>query len=183
MQLRGASWSVLACVSMLFATSLVASGEEVYVATLTSPKGLGKKTAKLTLTIRQRTSEDERAELGKILQEQGSEAAFEALRKLDRGTAKIMGGVESPIDYFYVHPGKNGAQVVIITAHPLYFPEDTPNVIPEGPVGLIHLTLNSAGKGSGTMADAHRVRLTDSGTFEVEGKAMQIDLDAVQQVR
>lgn len=186
MQVLRARWVVailVASTSTLFAGSLSASAEEVYEANLTAAKGLGKKTAKLTVTIRERTSDDERAELGKILREQGSEAAFAAFRKIEHGTAKIIGGLESPINYFYVYPGHNGARVVIIMAHPLYFPEDTPNVIPSGPVGLISLSLNNAGKGRGTMAEAQKIRFTDSGTFEVEGQAMSIDLEDVQRVR
>jgi hypothetical protein len=56
-------------------------------------------------------------------------------------------------------------------------------VIPQGPVGLISLTLSTAGKGRGTMAEAQKVRVTDSGTFEVEGQATQIDLQDVERVR
>jgi hypothetical protein len=185
MQVRRARPSVLACVAILFSVtvSVAASAEEVYVANLTSPKGLGKKTARLTVTIRERTPDEERAGLIKVLQEQGSEAAFVAIRKIEHGTAKITGGVESPVNYFYVYPGQNGARVVIITAHPLYFPEDRPNVIPEGPVGLIELSLDNVGKGRGTMAESVRARVTESGGFEVEGQAMRVDLQDVQQVR
>jgi hypothetical protein len=190
MQVRRARWWVLVWVAAtFFAASLsdlfasAASADEVYVANLTAPKGLGKKTAQLRLTIRERTSEEERATLGKILREQSSEAAFAAVRKIEHGTANIIGGVESPINYFYVFPGQNGARAIIIMAHPLYFPEDTPDVIPQGPVGLISLSLSNAGKGRGTMAEAEKVSVTDSGTFEVEGQATQIDLEDVVRVR
>jgi hypothetical protein len=173
-----------------FATALVvaslgasAGAEEVYTANLTAPKGLGKKTAELTLTITERTPDEERAELRKVLDEQGSEAAFATLRRLDRGTAKITGGVTSRIDYFFVHPGQNGAQVVILLANPLYFPGDTPNRIPEETIGLIHITLNNAGKGRGTLAEASKIRYTESGTFEVEGHPTQISLDDIRRIR
>src|SRR3990172_5281314 len=81
----------------LLAAGTLASAEEVYTATLTAAKGLGKKTAELTVTITSRTSEEDAVKLQKILQEQGSDAAIQELRKFDRGVAKITGGPPSTI--------------------------------------------------------------------------------------
>ncbi|HJS74674.1 MAG TPA: hypothetical protein VJ921_10325 [Vicinamibacteria bacterium] len=163
-----------------------ASAEEVYTATLTSARGLGKKTAQLVVTVTSRTSDEEAAELQKILKEQGSEAAVTAVRKYDRGVAKIVGGPSSPIRHMRSHPGQNGARVVIITDSPLYFPEDapSPSMISKSSVGLIELVVDNTGKGRGNMVEAVKVNITEDGVFQVATPGgTKIDLENVQQQR
>ncbi|HLE70853.1 MAG TPA: hypothetical protein VJH87_14330 [Vicinamibacteria bacterium] len=173
----------------LLAAGTLASAEEVYTATLTAAKGLGKKTAELTVTITSRTSEEDAAMLQKILQEQGSDAAIEAIRRFDRGVAKITGGPSSPIRHVRAHPGQNGSRVIIITDGPLYFPEDTPSpsTISKGSkssVGLIELVVDNTGKGRGNMVEALKVNVTPDGVFQVVTPgATKIDLENVQQKR
>lgn len=163
----------------------VASAEEVYTATLTSPKGLAKKkTATLTVTIHERTTEADAEKLRKVYDEGGSDAFFEAVRQFDQGLAKITGGVESPIRFVRVYPGQNGVRVVIITDGPLYFPEDTPDVLPKGPLGIIHMVVTNAGTGRGALASAVKLRVTREGTYEVEAaQNAPIDLEDVKQVK
>src|SRR3990172_10220535 len=105
----------------LLVSGTFASAEEVYTATLTAARGLGRKTAELTVTITSRTSEEDAAKLQKILQEQGSDAAIEEIRQFDRGVAKITGGPSSPIRHVRAHPGQNGSRGLIITPGPPYF--------------------------------------------------------------
>ncbi len=173
-------------VSGLLFAATAASAEEVYTATLTSARGLGKKTAELTLTITSRTSEEEAARLQKILQEQGSDAAVLELRKFDRGIAKITGGPSSPIRHMRSHVGENGARVIIITDGPLFFPEDapSPSAVAKTSIGLIELVVDNTGKGRGNMVEALKVNLTPDGVFQVVTPgATKIDLENVQQKR
>jgi hypothetical protein len=170
----------------LLVAGTLASAEEVYTATLTSARGLGKKTAELTLTVTSRTTEEEAAKLQKILQEQGSDAAVAELRKFDRGVAKITGGPSTPIRHMRSHVGQNGARVIIITDSPLYFPEDapSPSSISKSSVGLIELVVDNTGKGRGNMVEALKVNLTADGVFQVVTPgATKIDLENVQQKR
>ena len=173
-------------VSGLLVAASAASAQEVYTATLTSARGLGKKTAELTLTITSRTSEEEAARLQKILQEQGSDAAVLELRKFERGIAKITGGRSSPIRHMRSHVGQNGARVIIITDGPLYFPEDapSPSATPTNSVGLIELVVDNTGKGRGNMVEALKINVTPDGVFQVVTPgATKIDLENVQQKR
>ena len=170
---------------VLLVAGTFASAEEVYTATLTAAKGLGKKTAELTVTITSRTSEEDAAKLQKILQEQGSDTAIAELRKFDRGVAKITGGPSSPIRHVRSHPGQNGSRVIIITDGPLYFPEDapSPSSVTKG-VGLIELVIDSTGRVRGSMVEALKVNLTADGVFQVVTPgATKIDLENVQQKR
>ena len=170
----------------LLVAGTLACADEVYTATLTAAKGLGKKTAELTVTITSRTSEEDAAKLQKILTEQGSDAAFEELRKFDRGVAKITGGPSSPIRHVRAHPGQNGSRVIIITDGPLYFPEDapSPSTISKSSVGLIELVVDNTGKGRGNMVEALKVNVTADGVFQVVTPGTtKIDLENVQQKR
>jgi hypothetical protein len=163
-----------------------ASAEEVYTATLTAAKGLGKKTAELVVTVSSRSSEEDAAAFRKILKEQGSDAAVAAVRKFDRGVAKIVGGPSSPIRHVRVLPGQNGSRVIIITDSPLYFPEDapSPSAISKSSVGLIELVVDNTGKGRGNMVEALKVNITEDGVFQVVTPgATRIELENVQQKR
>jgi hypothetical protein len=180
------SVSLLVSALLVFATTGAAfAAEEVYVAMLTAEKGLArKKTALLTLTITERATEAMAAELRKAYDQGGSAAFFEAVRKLDAGEAKITGGLASKIHYVRVFPGQNGARVIILTAGPLYFPEDTPNIVPTDSIGVIELEVANAGTGRGKLAEAQKLRITNEGTFEVEAaRAGPIDLEGVRRER
>ncbi len=164
----------------------LASAEEVYTATLTAARGLGRKTAELTVTVASRTTEEEAARLQKILQEQGSDAAIVELRKFDRGVAKITGGPSSPIRHMRSHVGRNGARVIILTDGPLYFPEDapSPSAVSKSSIGLIELVVDNTGKGRGSMVEALKIHVTEEGVFQVVTPgAQKIDLENVQQKR
>ncbi len=171
---------------LLLIVGTSAAAEEVYTATLTAARGLGKKTAELVVTVTSRTSEEDAAALQKILKEQGSEAAVEAVRKFDRGVAKIVGGPSSPIRHMRAHPGQNGSRVVIITDSPLFFPEDapSPSTISKSSVGLIELVVDNTGQGRGNMVEALKVNITEDGVFQVVTPgATRIELENVQQKR
>jgi hypothetical protein len=173
-------------VSGLLVAASVASAEEVYTATLTAARGLGKKTAELTLTVASRTSEEEAARLQKVLTEQGSDAAIAELRKFDRGIAKITGGPSSTIRHMRSHVGQNGARVIIITDGPLFFPEDapSPSAVAKTSIGLIELVVDNTGKGRGNMVEALKINVTPDGVFQVVTPgATKIDLENVQQKR
>jgi hypothetical protein len=180
------SVSFLVSAVLLFASARAAvAAEEVYVATLTAERSLAqKKTALLTLTISQRATEATAEELRKAYDQGGSPAFFEAVRKLDAGEAHITGGLTSKIHYVRVFPGQNASRVIILTASPLYFPEDTPNVVPADSIGVIELEVTTTGTGRGKLAEAQKLRITSEGTFQVEAaRAAPIDLEAVRRER
>jgi hypothetical protein len=160
-----------------------ASADDVYTATLTAAKGLGKKTAELVVTVTKPTTEEEAARIQKILKEQGSDAAVAEVRKADRGVASIVGGLSSPIRHVRAHPGQHGSRVIIITDGPLYFPEDTPSpsTISKSSVGLIELVVDDTGKGRGNMVEALKVNITEDGVFQVVTPgATKIELENVR---
>ena len=83
--------AALAAASILSLT-VSATAEEIYTATLIASDGMGgDRKADLRLTINQRTTDEESAELQKILEEEGSDALFAKLRTWDKGLAELRG--------------------------------------------------------------------------------------------
>lgn len=176
---------VTALALLLVVPGAVVAAEEVYVATMTGAKGLGlKKTAKLTVTITERATDEKAAELRKAYDQGGSAAFFDAVRKLDAGVTHITGGLTTKVHLVRVFPGENASRVIILTAGPLYFPEDIPNVVPTDSLGVIELVVTNAGAGRGNLAEAQKLRITNEGTFEVEAaRAAPIELEEVRRER
>jgi hypothetical protein len=159
--------------------------EVVYAATMAAPKGLaGEKTARLTLTVQEFTTDEEALALRDAIQKSGTEGLVEVLRDKDKGVAHITGGVTAKIVHVRVTEGENANTIVVVTDKPLYFPEDTPDRIPENAIGLINLVMNASGKGRGTMAEAVKVRLTPAGVFEVEAQSREpIEIRDVERLK
>lgn len=169
----------------LLAGSGLAAAEEVYAATMSAPKGLaGEKTARLTLTVQEYTTDAEAQALAAAIETSGTEGLIEVLRDKDKGVAHIQGGVTAKIVHVRVTEGKNANTIVVVTDKPLYFPEDTPDRMPDNAIGIIHLVMNASGKGRGTLAEAVKVRLTREGVFEVEAQNnAPIEISAVERLK
>jgi hypothetical protein len=163
----------------------VAQAEEIYKATITSGGAFRSVTSEITLTIESQTTDEESAKLQQILQEEGSDAAIEAVREFDHGVARIEGTVPRRIVLMRVHEGQNGRQIIIITDQPLYAPGQTPD--PDLPrkdaVGFIQLAMNNQGQGRGRMAEAMGITMTDEGVFQVEASgAKPIEIEDARRV-
>jgi hypothetical protein len=158
--------------------------EQVYEATMTARRGLSQIEAQLTISVQQFSTEEDANRLVGILQDQGSEAFIAALRELDRGVVRVVGGPTARICHVRVLPGENGSRVVILTDGPVYFPQDERRRIPKDVIGVIQLVLSSQGQGRGSVAEATKVRVTEAGTFEVEASQVApIDISNVRQVQ
>jgi hypothetical protein len=172
--MRRASHFVLALSAagtLLIGSEAALAEEVVYAATMSAPKGLaGEKTARLTLTVQEFTTDEEALALRDAIAKNGTEGLIEVLRDKDKGVAHITGGVTAKIVHVRVTEGQNANTIVVVTDKPLYFPEDTPNRIPENAIGIINIVMNASGKGRGTLAEAVKVRLTPAGVFEVEAQ-------------
>jgi hypothetical protein len=184
---RARKWTPSAILVLTYLTvaSAAVSAEEIYSATLTASKGLGqKKTATLTVTITERTTESDAETLRTAYAEGGSQGFFDAVRKFDLGLARVTGGSSSTIRFVRAYPGQNGSRVLILTDGPLYFPEDTPDITPRDSIGVISLEVTSSGRGRGTLAEALKLRVTREGTFEVEAsRTAPIELESVERVQ
>lgn len=172
------------CSTAILAIAVAATAEDqVYEATMAAKRGLSEIKAELTFTVHEFSTEEDANQIVRILQEEGSEAFIAELRKRDRGVAQVRGGPTAKICHVRVRPGENGSRVIILTDGPIYFPQDERREIPKDVIGIVQIVLNADGQGRGSIAEATKVRVTDSGTFEVEASQVApIDIDIVRQV-
>lgn len=168
-----------------FGSGGFASGKDVYTATLVVPRGLTSKSARLTVTIDQYSTEEDTAKLRKIYDEQGSEGLFAALREWNKGSAKLEGYPTQRVNHVRIHEGQGGRQVIIVTEQPLYRAEESsPSRPSTQTLGLIQLEMNNQGQGRGSMAEATKVRLTEAGVLQIEAYgAKSIKLEDVRAQR
>ena len=111
-----------------FDSSAVASAEEIYKATIVSPRGIrADKRAELVLTIQEYATEEEADNLQKIYDKEGSDGLIKSIRQRNNGEAKIIGGPTRRIIWVRVFESEGGNRIVIVTDGPLYFPEDEPD--------------------------------------------------------
>ena len=168
-----------------WAWSAVAFGEEIYTAMLVESRGLREdKTAQLTLTIEQFSTEEDTARLGEIFDEKGSDGLIEALQQMDRGVAQIKGGPTTRINHVRVHEGETGNQVIIVTDRPLYFPGDRPDTRSIGALGIVQLQTNKRGMGRGIIAEVIQVGVKKDGSLEIQTHSTAtIALEDVQRLK
>lgn len=165
--------AALAAASILSLT-VSATAEEIYTATLIASDGMGgDRKADLRLTIKQRTTDEESAELQKILEEEGSDALFAKLRTWDKGLAEIRGSASQKILHVRVFPGENGSRVIIVTEGQLYMPDRSQDPRLANALGFIQLDVNTRGGGEGLAAAVEGVSVTDEGVLQLvtEGRA------------
>ncbi|MEE9263559.1 MAG: hypothetical protein V3V11_03800 [Vicinamibacteria bacterium] len=179
------SFSGLFVLGTTLGWSAVASAEEVYTAMLVESRGLREdKTAQLTLTIEQFSTEEDTARLQEIFDEKGSDGLIEALHQMDRGVAQIKGGPTTRINHVRVHEGESGNQVIIVTNRPLYFPGDRPDTRSIGALGIVQLQTNKRGMGRGMMAEIIQVGVKKDGSLEIQTHNIAtISLEDVQRLK
>ena len=144
--------------------------EEVYTAKLVRKKGLSTESVQLDLRIRERATQEQADALLKILNEDGSDALMEELRKGDYGEARVTGGRMRRVVWVRVFPGQNGSSVLIVTDRPIYFPSDKldEQPAPTTALGVLQLEINDRGRGRGRLAEAVAMHVTDEGVLQIQ---------------
>jgi len=162
-------------VGSVLGSAVSAIGEEVYTATLIVPDatGVGGREAELKLTIKEFTSEDEAAELRKLLEDEGSDAVFAKLKTWDRGLAEIQGSASQKILHVRVIPGENGNRVMLVTEGQLYMPDRSQDPRYQNALGFVQLDVGTRGVGTGVAAAVEGVQLSRSGTLEMRAHMNQ----------
>ena len=105
-----------------------------------------------------------------LLNEDGSDALMEELRKGDYGEARVTGGRMRRVVWVRVFPGQNGSSVLIVTDRPIYFPSDKldEQPAPTTALGVIQLEMNDRGQGRGRLAEAVAMHMTDEGVLQIQ---------------
>ena len=158
--------------------------EEVYTAKMVRKKGLSTESVQLDLRIRERATQEQADALLKILNDDGSDALMEELRKGDYGEARVTGGRPRRVVWVRVFPGQNGSSVMIVTGRPIYFPSDKLDTqpAPTTALGVIQLEMNDRGHGRGRLAEAVAMHVTDEGVLQIQSaRPATIEMEDVRQ--
>ncbi|GMR23357.1 MAG: hypothetical protein BMS9Abin37_1777 [Acidobacteriota bacterium] len=172
MRLKMFVWLALVGMTGFFLVGIAAASaqEEVYTAKMIRKKGLSTESVLLELQIRERATQEQADALLKLLNEEGSDALMQALRKGDYGEARVTGGRSRRVVWMRVFPGQNGNSVLIITDRPIYFPSDKLDEQPKptDALGVIQLEMNDRGRGRGRLAEAVAINMTDEGVLQIQ---------------
>ena len=153
------------------------AGGETFGATASVTTSTGTKTAPLTVVITRKTTEQERAKVADALRTGGTPAAATLLKTMaDVGHIEI-GGIRSPLKYAYERPVGAGRLVTVIAAAPIaHLGADLPGAKPKAgfDLALALLDLSGPGSGTGELAPAAKVRLTDAGAVQTEDYGAEV---------
>jgi hypothetical protein len=143
------------------------------------------RSAPVTIRIFGRTSQDQRDQLIKALQSDGTPGVRKLLSTFPDVATIEVGKGSSPLKYCWIQDIGGGMRLITLGAdHPLFFlgadaKVDKPK---EGyDVAVIDLQVDGGGKGDGTLSAAAKLKLADNGGLRVEDYSVNlIRLDSIQ---
>jgi hypothetical protein len=126
-------------------------------------------TARVTMSIKHWTTNEEKMELVKALKEGGSDALLKGMRKTTVGYIWSTRSIRYPLNIASSFQTEKGRTVRLVTERPISFAETmsaTRSLDYE--FGVIEFTLNAVGKGDGYIIPTAKVAITQDGQLEVE---------------
>jgi hypothetical protein len=144
---------------------------ETFTATATLSTATGKQTAPVTVVITRRTTDQERAKVAEALKKGGSPAVAALLKTMPAVGHLEIGKGRPSLKYAYERTTSSGRLVTVATDAPIAslwtdVPEAQP--VAEFNLGLVILDLPVSGDGTGELAPAAKVKLTDAGAIQTE---------------
>lgn len=159
------------------ATPRAQATAETFTATASVSTPTGTKAAPVTVVITRRTTEQERAKVADALRTGGTPAVAALLKTMpDVGYVEI-GGSRPSLKYAFERPTGAGRLVTVVAAAPIaYLGADIPGAKPKAgfDLALVLLDLPSSGTGTGELAPAAKVRLTDAGAIQTEDYGSEV---------
>lgn len=148
------------------------AAEETFVGNITVSEGA--QPTRLTLTIRDYTSDDQALALAQRLHQAGHAAAVAELAKADVGTVKLGEGPGLRATLVRQEKTATGRTLRVFAEKPLQpSGAKAPATLPPDAFGYIELQLNAAGEGSGRLMSAARAM------FDAEGYVVPENLGQV----
>ena len=144
---------------------------ETYVATASLRTATATRTAPVTIVVTRQTTEQERAKVVEALRTGGTPGVATLLKAMaDVGYIEI-GGRRSGLKYAYGRTTDSGRLITVIAASPIvYLGADIPGAKPKAgfDLALALLDLPGSGSGTGELAPAAKVKVTDAGAIQTE---------------
>jgi hypothetical protein len=126
-------------------------------------------TARVTMSIKHWTANEEKAALYKTLKEGGSDAFLKEMRKTIVGYIWSTRSIRYPLNIASSFQTEKGRVVRLVTERPISFAETMAATRSRDyEFGVIEFTLNAEGKGDGYIIPTAKVAITQDGQLEVE---------------
>ena len=126
-------------------------------------------TARVTMSIKHWTANEEKAALYKTLKEGGSDAFLKEMRKTIVGYIWSTRSIRYPLNIASSFQTEKGRIVRLVTERPISFAETmTATRSRDYEFGVIEFTLNAEGKGDGYIIPTAKVSINKDGQLEVE---------------
>jgi hypothetical protein len=136
--------------------------DESYSAILATSNAAAEQ-VRFTFTITKWATEDEIKQLGKVLKEQGQDALFNELKKLDAGRINQIGETGNQIAVAEKSILGGNTIITMITARRMSAAELSRKATNTNyPFGFLQVTLNDKGEGSGKMVTAAKIKYDES---------------------
>ena len=137
--------------------------DESYSAILAT-RNAGAQQIRFTFRITKWSTQDEIKELGKVLKEQGQDALFNELKKLDAGRINQVGETGNQIAVAEKSSSDGSTVITMITARRMSAAEQARSggTHTDYPFGFLQVTLNDKGEGTGKMVTAAKIKYDES---------------------
>ena len=171
--LRQIAIAVVTTVIVAWSGSVVGAQKtpETFVATASLRSATATRTAPVTIVVTRQTTEQERGKVVEALRTGGTAGVAALLKAMaDVGYIEI-GGRRSVLKYAYARPTDTGRLITVITASPIvYLGADIPGAKPKTgfDLALALLDLPGSGSGTGELAPAAKVKVTEAGAIQTE---------------
>jgi hypothetical protein len=152
-------------------TPTIAAQAGTYVATASVKTGGGTRTAPVTVVITRLTTEQERTAVADALKKGGTAAVVQSLKTMgDAGYIEVADR-RTVLKYAYVRATGGGRLITVIAPTPIvHLGADLPDAKPKTgfDLALALLQVMDSGPGSGELAPAATVKLTDTGAIQTQ---------------
>jgi hypothetical protein len=150
---------------------------ETFVATASVRGPSGTQTAPVTVVLTRFTTDQERTTVADALKTGGTPAVVERLKAMEDVGYIEVGERRSPLKYAYARAMGSGRLITVISPSPIaHLGAGLPDAKPKAgfDLALALLDLPSTGTGTGELAPAAKVKLTDAGAIETEDYGAEV---------
>jgi hypothetical protein len=139
------------------------SAEDESYSAILATSNAGARQIRFTFTITKWATQDEIKELGKVLKEQGQDALFNELKKLDAGRINQIGETGNQIAIAEKSTAGDKTVITVITARRMSATELSRKATNTNyPFGFLQVFVNDKGEGTGKMVTAAKIKYDES---------------------
>jgi hypothetical protein len=153
----------------MLAPSIGAGEEERFLGNVMRVSGFERGMERLTMSVTNWTSKEERDKLIQLLAEKGNDAMVAEMRKMKAGHVWATATLRWPLNVAISEQTEQGRLITLVTERPMSWEERTYDPIQsrEHMFGYIEFLLDESGKGQGTLIEAAKIRFKD-GQIQIE---------------